>query len=174
MHRCQLKGDGWKEGVLGGGGGGCAGGAVYISSWVFQSPAIFILRAIQMRRTARSSLLQRVWKLAMIRSIIYKAFNHPDDPTRQPNSPDTSITDDLADGSIAFFEAIDAWRIWDARGFMPFLPLAHPPTIATLWTFSETGFEDGYPYAILLCGDEGASNAGRAIFLYGRQISHAG
>ena len=58
------------------------------------------------------------------------------------------MTDYLADGTIAFLEAIDTWRIWDAPGRMPFLPFAHPPTLGTLCAFSENGFEDGDPYAI--------------------------
>lgn len=102
---------------------------------------------------------------SLVPFIIHKTFKLPDDPTSQPNDPDTSRTDDLADGTVVFFKAIDAWRIWDALEFMPFLPLAHPPAIATLCAFSENGFEDGYSYAILLCGDEGGSTAGRPMFL---------
>lgn len=106
--------------------------------------------------------------------IIHKAFDLSDDPIRHPNNPETPITDYLADGIIAFLEAIDTWRIWDAPERMPFLPFAHPPTIDTLCAFSENGFEDRYPYAVLLYGDAGSSTVGRPIFLYGHQILHAG
>ncbi|MCJ1251984.1 hypothetical protein MMC30_009222 [Trapelia coarctata] len=77
--------------------------------------------------------------------ITHNAFNLPGTPTRHSDDPETPVTEYLSGDIIAFFEAIDTWRVGP-------------------WGFSDYDFDGEYSYVILLYGDADSGSTGGLFF----------